>query len=1605
MDTIMDKPFGHLDGIFAGKATGWVRHTDSNTAQIVQIITLDGGIVAMGYANQPRTDLKESGLGFSIRLPDSVLCASGTKLAALWKQRDEVLPGSPVVVSHSDRMDFCVDGFCDSNKITGWLKDVTDPCRRYKMALLLNGTIIAESDNSGMIDQGSSSGRFVFTLPANLPSYHISHVDIIVPECETTICGFSIFTGTNGVLQFSDFPFLVSSEAEKTSKSLALKRKLAAALPPPLVTVNTPKDVSLGGEKDAETFSLLCSLGNELSRRGDSKEACEAWLTAIAVRPDGTDPHPHISLALCLYHLGQELKALDYLQKLPESLRNSPTVISCLNFFRSLYRNKSSRLIAFYLPQFYPCAENDAWWGKGFTEWHNVACARPLFEGHIQPRIPGELGYYDLRVPETVNAQFDLARKHGVDGFCYYFYWFNGRRLLEKPLDDLVNGKTGPFPFCICWANEPWTRSWDGASGELLVDQIHTEESDLKFIEGVAPYLAHPDYIREDGKAVLLVYRADKLANPMRTAAGWRKYCREQGIGDLLLCAVAAYDFTSDCTSLGFDALVQMPPHLPIEFQDEAMLASRRYLNSEGNPGARGAIFSYEQFSGVFKSLPERQDKVYCASMLAWDNSPRRGVDGTIFDGFRPELHGAWLWKNLGRNMRAHGNSLTFINAWNEWAEGSVLEPDAYWGKANLETVSRIMRVSKYAPFYTWWKNGIPTLGSKGIQVIQNLILVGHDGEQAGAEINLLHLAREFKNIHLLNLVFILLRGGPLVQAYAKLGTVHVLDQAAPPNEQLEQLAAILKTQGFAHAICNTVVTGFANRFLEAAGIRTVQLVHEMPGGINETGLWEQCWAIGNGNSPVVVASDMVGDAFCSRYWPHLEQVFVIPQGIRMNMHDGAICETREMVRHKLGIQSTTYMVLGMGFGTFRKGIDLFFQLAALVKKAMGADKVAFVWVGEVDSHLEQYLQAIIENDGLEDVIHVTGFTSDPYRYLVAADIFALTSREDPFPSVIMEAFSAGVPAVGFKGAGGFDALLNEKTGALVPYLDINAMAEAILCLHDKHFDSAYLRAFAKNNFSYSRYASELLSLFQSPIPQNIRRLYSKNADYGNCYQPKVSVLIPNFNHGRYLELRLRTVLDQTLLPYEVIILDDCSSDSSIKILERVKADATIPINIVVNASNSGNVFHQWLKGISMAKGDLIWIAEADDYCELALLENLVPKFEDESVVLAWSDSIVVDEMGCSRGEAYKIWYKDLVAGIDFDHDLELDGHDLLRNALLYYNCVPNASAAVFRKSCLPGNLSTILQFKYSGDWWFWVLIASKGKVSYTAEPFNYHRRHQQSNVHQRLKNEITFIREAIEDFCSFYALVPELIDMRVTLELMRQMERFYINFHIQSSQWLYIANNPELKDDYHKILCIFDPEQYLEDYSGTRCTSLVLELTNDTINIELIELLNWLTHFSKLSICLIGEQVTKHPIYDYCRLNGINISFFSDDLMHMLESNNDSIWCLGLGAALKAEKFPSHILQRTVIVTDDSYDELGKMNPPVKIRPLLDMLMSCKEIYSLTDNISTFARRLVHGAKRFAAILPVIPFYKLIGMRANRNKIVEIGTKEMLISWDDIVC
>jgi len=347
------------------------------------------------------------------------------------------------------------------------------------------------------------------------------------------------------------------------------------------------------------------------------------------------------------------------------------------------------RAIAFYLPQYHPIPENDEWWGKGFTEWTNVTKAKPLFRGHYQPHLPADLGFYDLRLSESRIAQAELARAHGIHGFCYYHYWFNGRRILERPFSEVLASGNPNFPFCLCWANENWTRAWDGQDREVLLQQVYGELDDRAHLQAIAPAFADPRYIRVGGKPLFIVYRASSLPDALRTTDTWRDEAIRLGLGELYLCRVENFDTDhSNPKAMGFDAAIEFAPDWGCV---GTLLGRSRWdyrlarVDKNRRFSLANRLCDYDTLTANMLAKHKTDYLRYRCVTPMWDNTARRRVDSTAFVGSTPEKYGKWLSSIAKVAVQDNSDPIVFINAWNEWAEGNHLEPCQLYGHRYLE--------------------------------------------------------------------------------------------------------------------------------------------------------------------------------------------------------------------------------------------------------------------------------------------------------------------------------------------------------------------------------------------------------------------------------------------------------------------------------------------------------------------------------------------------------------------------------------------------------------------------------------------------------------------------------------------------------------------------------------------------------------------------------------------------------------------------------------------------------------------------------------------------------------------------------------------------------
>ena len=376
------------------------------------------------------------------------------------------------------------------------------------------------------------------------------------------------------------------------------------------------------------------------------------------------------------------------------------------------------KLIAFHLPQFHPTSENDEWWGKGFTEWTNVTKAKPLYPGHYQPQLPADLGFYDLRLEESRLAQEALAKEYGIYGFCYYHYWFNGKQLLETPINRKLKNPKEDLPFMFCWANENWTRTWDGLDNEVLIQQNYSEQDDLEHIRYLLPIFADPRYIKINGKPIIAIYRSSKLPNPKKTIEIWQNEAQKAGM-KLYVCRLDSFGgYGKTFLKPGFDAAIEFQPFTQAldnysDYQFKKILNNKillkiklRILAKLGNHKSIHSInerirmyvyknIDYNDYVDFIKSTYKfNKDYVLYPSVTpSWDNTARKGSNSFMLHHANPDKFKEWLQfiKENYANTDIQ-EKLLFINAWNEWGEGNHLEPCQKWGHKYLQAIKDIFK-------------------------------------------------------------------------------------------------------------------------------------------------------------------------------------------------------------------------------------------------------------------------------------------------------------------------------------------------------------------------------------------------------------------------------------------------------------------------------------------------------------------------------------------------------------------------------------------------------------------------------------------------------------------------------------------------------------------------------------------------------------------------------------------------------------------------------------------------------------------------------------------------------------------------------------------------
>ncbi|GAA0589639.1 hypothetical protein GCM10009416_30260 [Craurococcus roseus] len=954
------------------------------------------------------------------------------------------------------------------------------------------------------------------------------------------------------------------------------------------------------------------------------------------------------------------------------------------------------KLLAYYLPQFHAFPENDSWWGKGFTEWTNVPRGLPRFRGHYQPRVPRDLGFYCLEGNDPFRRQVEMAKAGGVHGFVFYYYWFNGHRLMEKPVERFLEDRSIDMPFALMWANENWTRRWDGAESEVLISQDYREGDDEAMAAEFARHFQDPRYIRLQGRPVLMVYRPGIIPDAAETVARWRRTFREKFGEDPIFVMAQAFGDT-DPAKHGMDGAIEFPPHKLTQHL-EPVSTGLEILD----PDFTGKVYRYETVVRTSLEEPAPAFPLIKTAVPSWDNDARRQGNGLVITDSTPAKYEAWLSSLVDRAVEKpfFGEPIVCINAWNEWCEGAYLEPDLHFGAAYLNATARAVTGASRA----------------GTEAPPRLLLVGHDAFPGGAQQLLLGIGSTLKRSFGVDIEYLLLDGGKMEAAYRKVAPTTVASGDATLPARLAALAA----RGFRGAIVNTTAAGRAVAPLKAAGIEAVQLVHELPRIIREKHLSDGARSALQLARKVVFPAPFVRDQVLDELGLKAdgERFLLRPQGIYRDL--SAPPDARAKVRAEFGVGDEDRLVVGMGYADMRKGFDLFLQLWRLLQWR-GPRKVHFCWLGAMDPAMQGWLADEIAAARATGTFHMPGHRDDVGSVLRAADAFALTSREDPFPSVVLEGLAAGLPAFAFDRTGGIPDMLraNEGAGTVVPYCDVTAMAEAMTkALRPTATEEEALRRVAvASRFRWRPYVQDLLRLALPDLPS-------------------VSVVVPNYNYARYMHERLGSIFRQTHPVQEVVVLDDCSTDDSLEVIPAVAAKAGREVRLAPNKANSGSVFAQWRKAAEYAKGEFVWIAEADDLSDPDFLARVVALMKDDpKVVLGFSDSRTIHADGSPMWDSYKGYYATVEPNA-LSRTEVMRADAFVRRFLGVKNLILNVSAVVWRRDALLRALDACQEelrgFKMAGDWRLYLeaLARPGARVAYEARPLNVHRRHAQSVTH-----------------------------------------------------------------------------------------------------------------------------------------------------------------------------------------------------------------------------------------------------------------------------------
>ncbi|MBY0118887.1 glycosyltransferase [Paenibacillus xylanexedens] len=798
------------------------------------------------------------------------------------------------------------------------------------------------------------------------------------------------------------------------------------------------------------------------------------------------------------------------------------------------------------------------------------------------------------------------------------------------------------------------------------------------------------------------------------------------------------------------------------------------------------------------------------------------------------------------------------------------------------------------------------------------ILFIVHDAQNAGASILSLNMIKILKNVYGKKIVAILLKGGPLEKDFATVAEVISLHQHSlsflENEKEVSGVIRSLSMSGIKYCIANSVVSSILVKILKNNGIETISLIHELPTSIHTYNFTEAAKLAAQYATRVVFPNQFVKDNFSNFFQISEEKSLIMPQGIykkRSKTLDKELAKTQ--LHKKLGINNDAVVLLGCGYGDLRKGLDLFFKLAVELVHKKKLRHMHFVWMGDTDSILEKWLMHDANTLGLGRNIHMVGFQTDPLPIFEGSDLFVLTSREDPFPSIALEAIDNGTPVIAFKDGGGMPELVTELGVNSIPYIDVSAMAmEVERVLGNQDLYSSIVEKGHKaieEKYNFTKYVGDILKSIE---PSTVEKL-----------EYKVSVIIPNYNYESFIEQRLLSIINQTVKPYEIIFLDDVSSDNSVNLARKILNESNIKHKIIENQQNVG-CFGQWINGIKEAEGDIIWIAEADDLCESVMLERLLPAFKDQEVNLSYAQSQIIDEYSNKVNYRYTQYTDDL----SINKWLEsycISGKDEVVQGLAIKNTIPNASAVLMRASALNGIEQELTNYKIGGDWFGYLFVLKQGKISFTPEILNYHRRHSQSII-SRNEQKVDLYRELLEIkqyIIETYELPVSMLD-----RFLEQVPKDYERLGCSGYSSRNIFDNPELAEKmklieknavqkFSKINYLSETKNLLfvtPDFEVGGGQMLVIRLANYFSTFQNVYIYNarpWLEEESVLKMISSSVNVlpsSGNPEELMSHIENLNIDtinshiWWSDKIVfNAIKDNKDINWVLSMHGCYEA--------------------------------------------------------------------------------------------------------